>query len=324
MLVRRWSSFWSQPLDARNRQFAIQVAFFLIVPVGVLLHETGHALATWSVGGHVVQFAWRVYWGFVVPEGRFTSADLWWIALSGNLVSILFGLALLQAGALATGLRATVRYVLLQAGIIEIAFSAVGYPLLSLRTADGDWKIVYDFHSSPVLSTVTAVAHAALLIGVWRWWRQHLQQTVYVVGHDAHEDVIALEAAVAADPGAVEPRLAQARYYLDHGEPRLAATAVQAGLRRWPDQPDLLNALGVTMLAQGRFAEATVPLTRALRAATVDAGTAQRLWANLGIALAGSGRAAEALDAFGHLVAPLADDPAVATWRARATQALDH
>src|SRR5438445_811720 len=95
MLVRRWSQFWREPLDANSRQLAVQVAFFLIVPVGVLLHEAGHAVATWSVGGHVVQFSWRVYWGFVVPEGRFTAADVWWIALSGNLVSIFFGLAML-------------------------------------------------------------------------------------------------------------------------------------------------------------------------------------------------------------------------------------
>src|SRR5207249_3282199 len=181
MLVRRWPFFWSQPLDANSRQLAVQVAFFLIIPVGVLLHEAGHALATWSVGGHVVEFSWRVYWGFVVPEGRFTAADVWWIALSGNLVSILFGLAMLEAGSLGTGLRASVRYVLLQAGLIEIVFAAVGYPLLSLGTADGDWKTVYDFHSTPFLSSATAAAHGALLVGVWLWWRSSLQRTVYVV-----------------------------------------------------------------------------------------------------------------------------------------------
>src|SRR5438445_814193 len=133
MLVRRWSSFWSQPLDANSRQLAVQVAFFLIIPVGVLLHETGHAVATWSVGGHVG-------------------------------------------------------------------------------------------------------------------------------GQAAGDEVDALEAAVRADPGAVAARLAQVRYYRDHREPKLAAAAIRAGLRTRPDDPDLLNALGVTLLSQGRFADATVPL----------------------------------------------------------------
>ena len=55
----------------------------------------------------------------------------------------------------------------------------------SLGTADGDWKTVYDFHSTPFLSGATAAAHGALLVGVWLWWRRSLQRTVYVVGHAA-------------------------------------------------------------------------------------------------------------------------------------------
>jgi len=80
-----------------------------------------------------------------------------------------------------------------------------------------------------------------------------------------HRDVIFREVDASFENRDRTPRLAQVRYYLDHREPKLAAAAIRAGLRTRPDDPDLLNALGVTLLSQGRFAEALEHCERALQ-----------------------------------------------------------
>src|SRR5688572_25246786 len=71
---------------------AVSFILLLLIPIGVLLHELGHALATWQVGGQVREFQWRVFWGYIVPEGSFSPTEDWWISLSGNLVSVALGL----------------------------------------------------------------------------------------------------------------------------------------------------------------------------------------------------------------------------------------
>ncbi|MGH2810676.1 MAG: hypothetical protein ACRDIA_07320, partial [Actinomycetota bacterium] len=81
-LARKWKTFWKEPLDGPNRKLAYEIGFFLVLPFGVLLHEFGHTLATWQLGGRVVQFSWRGFWGFIVPQGNFTPEGNWWISLS--------------------------------------------------------------------------------------------------------------------------------------------------------------------------------------------------------------------------------------------------
>jgi tetratricopeptide (TPR) repeat protein len=46
------------------------------------------------------------------------------------------------------------------------------YPLFTLLGFDGDWRTIYDFSSTPLLSGVTAAAHVVILILFWRFDRQ--------------------------------------------------------------------------------------------------------------------------------------------------------
>ena len=64
-LVTRWREFWSGDMSMQNQQLAGGVAFFLLVPVGVLLHEFGHMLAAWSTASKVLGLHYFVYWGYV-------------------------------------------------------------------------------------------------------------------------------------------------------------------------------------------------------------------------------------------------------------------
>ena len=321
LLVRQWSRFWDDDLDAADRQLALQVALFLLVPLGVFLHELGHALATRSVDGRVVEFAWRVYWGFVVSAGVFSPAARWWIAFSGNLVGIVFGLALLVAGYRGRRLRRPVRFLLIQAGTVQLLFAAVAYPLLSVAGAEGDWKTIYDFASTPLLSGLTAAAHAALLIGLWAWRRTgRPQETLFAIGYGAEDEVDGLRAAIDAAPAALAPRLAMARAFMDHGRPKLAEATLRRAVRACGETATVYDRLGASVLAQGRFPDATIPLLRGLELDPAPE-EGQRLWANLGIALTGAGRNGEAVDAFAHLVEPMASDPVVVEWRTRARAA---
>src|SRR6266496_4306623 len=79
---RERRSLIDDKLSARDRYLLGQIAFFVLVPPGVLLHELGHVLATYQVGGQVAEFHYALFYGFVVPVGNFTSLQDWWIALS--------------------------------------------------------------------------------------------------------------------------------------------------------------------------------------------------------------------------------------------------
>ena len=62
-VVRGWRGFWDADVTPADRRLANEAAFYVFIPLGVFLHEAGHAVATWSVGGTVVAFQWRVFWG---------------------------------------------------------------------------------------------------------------------------------------------------------------------------------------------------------------------------------------------------------------------
>ncbi|MGD1911009.1 MAG: hypothetical protein ACFB2X_09190 [Rivularia sp. (in: cyanobacteria)] len=50
-LFNNWSSFWDDTVTAKDRFLLQRVALFIFIPVRVLFHEIGHALATLQVGG---------------------------------------------------------------------------------------------------------------------------------------------------------------------------------------------------------------------------------------------------------------------------------
>jgi tetratricopeptide (TPR) repeat protein len=166
VIWREWAELKSEPLTPHKKSLAEQASFFIAVPVGVLIHEFAHALAVWASGGEVVEFGYRVFWGYVVPQGEFTDAQLWMIAIAGTVGSLLFGLGtwlLLRHAA-----SSSIRYFGLRVVRFQVYFSLVYYPLFTLFGFDGDWRTIYDFASTPLLSAATAVTHAAILLLFWR------------------------------------------------------------------------------------------------------------------------------------------------------------
>jgi tetratricopeptide (TPR) repeat protein len=163
---REWSSVMQEPLTRRKKHFAEQASFFIAVPVGVFFHELAHATAVWSFGGRITQFAYRVFWGFVsYPAASMSTSQKWFISLAGTLGSLLFGVAvwLLLKGSRHSALR----YFGLRAFRFQVFFSTIYYPIFTLLGFEGDWRTIYDFGATPVLSGLLVPFHAGLVLLFW-------------------------------------------------------------------------------------------------------------------------------------------------------------
>ncbi|MEB3209913.1 MAG: hypothetical protein VKL39_01100 [Leptolyngbyaceae bacterium] len=163
-LVKYWESFWDDQVTELDRFLVQRVALFILIPIGVLFHEVGHAIATWQVGGTVAEFQWRVFWGYVVPYGAFSSVQYWWIALSGNVVSIALGLIALPAMAIAQ--KQVMKELLYSFAVVELVYSLLFYPIFSFTGFEGDWVKIYDFSVYPY-AQITLGVHLILIVGLW-------------------------------------------------------------------------------------------------------------------------------------------------------------
>lgn len=162
-LLRNWHAFWDDTVTDDDRSLAGRLAYFVLIPVAVFFHEVGHALATWQMGGEVHEFHYRVFWGYVIARGVFTPAQDWWIAFSGNLISVALGLLAIPLIRLPK--RQILREVVHTFAKAELGIALVIYPLWSFNTAEGDWARIYDFSVTPY-AQVTAGVHVLLLFGL--------------------------------------------------------------------------------------------------------------------------------------------------------------
>lgn len=163
-LSNNWRSFWDDKVTAKDRFLLERVAVFILIPLGVFFHELGHALATLQVGGEVREFQWRVVWGYVIAVGNFLPVESWWIAFSGNLVSIALGfLAILAVPLVKKTILKHLFYTFAQA---QLVYSLVAYPLFSFTTFRGDWVRIYDFSVKPY-AQITLAIHLFMIFTLW-------------------------------------------------------------------------------------------------------------------------------------------------------------
>ena len=163
-LSNNWSSFWDDKITAKDKFILERVAIFILIPLGVFFHEVGHALATLQVGGEVREFQWRVAWGYVIAVGNFLPVESWWIAFSGNLVSIALGyLAILAVSLVRKPILKHLFYTFSQA---QLVYSLIAYPLFSFTAVRGDWIKVYDFSVKPY-AQITLGIHIFLIFTLW-------------------------------------------------------------------------------------------------------------------------------------------------------------
>ncbi len=164
-LIKNWKPFWDDHVTPFDKRLVTEISFFILIPIGVLLHELGHALATWQVGGTVIEFEWRIFWGYIIPQGDFTTVQRWWISFSGNLVSILIGIIPLFF--ISRVRKIIVKELLLNFARIELVYSLIVYPLFSFVGFRGDWVRIYDFSVKPY-AQITLALHILLLLILWK------------------------------------------------------------------------------------------------------------------------------------------------------------
>ncbi|MEJ7839053.1 MAG: site-2 protease family protein [Thermomicrobiales bacterium] len=166
-LVRSWSETWDRNFTQKDRILVDQAAFFVLVPVSVLLHEGGHAATVELFGGTVTDFGFYGFAGYVSYDGfRFSLVEQMLVAAAGTIVNLVLCLAafafvfLKQPPA-----RAAINELLIQFAFISGLNAFVVYPVLDLASGlNGDWRQMYD-GGVPWLTAIIVAVQAAILFG---------------------------------------------------------------------------------------------------------------------------------------------------------------
>lgn len=182
-IQKDWSGFRQPPLTRQKMHMVERAAFFLAIPPSVLVHELFHAIPIWQFGGRVVSCGYGFYWGYVQPDRFFPPIEEWIISFGGTLGSLLFALVLFAL--LNWNESRTLRYFGRQSLRILLHYSLIYYPIFTALTFIGDWRVIYDFGATPVLSGGTAVIHAVILL---LFWQANRRGWFEMIGHETMEE----------------------------------------------------------------------------------------------------------------------------------------
>ncbi len=315
-LKQNWRAFTDDELTPFDRRLASEIAFFVFVPMGVLFHELGHAVATYQVGGTIDWlnggFHYALFYGYVIPQGNFTPLQEWWIALSGNLISVVFGflpLILLRLTA-----KPWIKYTILAFARIQLGWALIGYPLLTLAGFQGDWLTIYG--TSGLLTIPLGITHAALVIALGWFDRSPLVKRWEVSLYGGvHTQLRTLDAAIAARPGSADPMITRGNLFASQGQVDLAVADYRAALKLDPQNSRALSNIGQIRLLQKQYTQAEKYFRAAAARAGSDPQIAARVHYGLATCLYHRGKATEAIP---ELSAAIARAPEIADfyfWR---------
>lgn len=169
-VARRHRTLFDGRFTLDERQRLLRFALFVLLPLSVLAHEGGHALAVKVFGGEVSGFGFFLFYGYVAHEGRYTAYELAMIAFAGPLVNLVLGLATLAIGWYGP-MNAPARYLALIFGFFELANALIFYPAIdALGGVAGDWETIYS-RETLLFSIAVGTLHAAMLIAGVTVWR---------------------------------------------------------------------------------------------------------------------------------------------------------
>ncbi|MFN3337412.1 MAG: hypothetical protein ACK42I_07930 [Thermomicrobium sp.] len=259
-LARAWRGrrdLFAEPIMSGQLSLLVEIAFFLLVPVGVLLHEVGHMVAVWLAGGRVTGFGYLLFLGWVEYIGVTSPFAQFWIALSGNLVSLVLGITILVIGLFAK-VRRPVSVVLLASSGLTLATTLVFYPALDLVSGlYGDWMQLY---SAPWPYPLwLGIAHGGLLltgVALWRsrWLRWRVSERIGIPWRldETDQRVLAWrQLTEAAEHLSAEGSPLTVRCEVAHGTPLLELRWEHRGrqrlLRAWiGERADMVEVVALT------------------------------------------------------------------------------
>lgn len=159
-LKGNWRQVFDNELTVSDRSMLQRINIFFVMPLVVLLHEIGHALATIYVGGEVKELHFGIWWGYVVPMGNFTNLDHLIITVAGNLVQVLVGFGMLLL-ALVINQPAVVA-LLVYSGLYAVGGTIIIYALMSYAGYYGDWIQIYRNPATEVVFII-GIVHAVMV-----------------------------------------------------------------------------------------------------------------------------------------------------------------
>lgn len=169
-LITSWRKTWDGTFTPADRNLVDQAAFFVLVPISVALHELGHAVAIWSMGGDVMGYGYYGFAGYVsfLPS-QFSTIEQTIIAAAGSLVNlVLCVVAIAFVYLWKPPVRASINELLLQFAFISGLNAFVVYPVLDLFSGlNGDWRQMYDSGVPWLTAIIVAVQAATLAGGYW-------------------------------------------------------------------------------------------------------------------------------------------------------------
>jgi hypothetical protein len=232
----RWSEFQTEPLMPWQKQLIDRADFFLGLPLGVIVHELAHAVAIWLFGGQVVDAGYGFYWGYVVPDRFFAAPQEWFISLAGTIGSLVYGIVVWLL--LRRVRHSSYQYFGLRVLRVTLIYSLIFYPVFTLVTFVGDWKTIYDFNATPLLSGITLVVHAGAL-GLFFWAdRRGMFEMPGFESLAAQEEFISLKSQAAANPQDAEAQLKLVDAYRRSGMTHLAQKELKKYLRQNPNSAE--------------------------------------------------------------------------------------
>jgi len=167
--VPRRKAIFDNDFTPYDRSMLGQAAFFILLPISVALHELGHAVAIWAMGGQVLDFGFYFFSGYVSYDPRgFSDVQQTLIAFAGTFVNLLLiVIALAVVFLKKPPLRAPWNELLLQFVFISGINALVFYPLMDLAlNISGDWSQMYR-SGVPWLTAIIVVTQVAFIAAGW-------------------------------------------------------------------------------------------------------------------------------------------------------------
>ncbi|MBX3074349.1 hypothetical protein KF913_10505 [Candidatus Obscuribacterales bacterium] len=196
-----WREIFDADFTMKDRAALMQINWFIITPIVVLLHECGHAVAMLFYGSKIIEFHYALMWGFVRQDVAFTDERDLVIKLAGSVVQVVLGMLMLVAAVFVKS--PPVVTLLVYSGLTAMASTLILYTLSCFSGFIGDWTWIY---TSPNLQwkLVIGTIHV-MLVGLLIYLFYGFYPRLWFAGKTRpkwHKDYLAAQARIAEDPSA--------------------------------------------------------------------------------------------------------------------------
>ena len=169
-VFRGRKEIFDERLTADDRNRIVRLVIFAMVPLSVVFHELGHAVAVKAFGGEVLDFGFYLFYGYVSHRGFYTDLDVAIISFAGPLVNVVLGLGAFSIAWFCPR-RAAWNYLLFIFAAFELFNALVFYPIFDFSGGiAGDFSSIYS-RDTLLFSSVVGFFHILILAGGAVFWK---------------------------------------------------------------------------------------------------------------------------------------------------------